>query len=97
MCKQTPGVRHWLPTRELGTVKEYLGNGGSIPGNLLIRYTLPYVDQEAKDQARYLVHTAGVVSDPNKASCPAPVQGGKCGRCRMCWGGSVGHVDYLRH
>ena len=37
VARQTPTVRHWLPTREKALVKRYLRAGGVIPGNLTVR------------------------------------------------------------
>ena len=43
VCKLTPDVKHWLPTREAWT-KDHLA---SCPDNLIIRFSATMIDQEA--------------------------------------------------
>ena len=89
VCKLTPDVQHWMPTRE-AWVKPYLQRA---PGNLLIRFSMPMVDQEA---AASWPHTSTVVSGPGR-TCPAPDQDNACGSCRACWNPSVKNVAYGKH
>jgi hypothetical protein len=90
VAKLTPDVAHWLPTREAWT-QAYQDRA---PSNLIIRFSMPMVNQEAAGNWR---NTSTVVTDENKATCPAPKQNNACGDCRACWTPSVKNVAYLAH
>lgn len=45
VCRCTPGVQHWLPTREYETVAEFI-RGHEVPDNLTIRLSAHMIDQE---------------------------------------------------
>jgi len=89
VARLTPDVQHWMPTRE-AWVKPYLARA---PKNLLIRFSMPMVDQPA---AASWPHTSTVVSGPGR-TCPAPDQDNACGSCRACWDPSVKNVAYGKH
>jgi hypothetical protein len=89
VCRRSPDVQHWMPTRE-AWVKPYLSRA---PKNLVIRFSMPMVDQEA---ATNWPHTSTVVSGPGR-TCPAPEQDNACGSCRACWDPSVRNVAYGKH
>ena len=89
VCRRSPDVQHWMPTRE-AWVKPYLSRA---PKNLVIRFSMPMVDQEA---AASWPHTSTVVSGPGR-TCPAPDQDNACGSCRACWDPSVRNVAYGKH
>jgi hypothetical protein len=74
VCRRSPDVQHWMPTRE-AWVKPYLSRA---PKNLVIRFSMPMVDQEA---AASWPHTSTVVSGSGR-TCPAPDQDNACGSCR---------------
>ena len=90
VCRLTPGVKHWMPTREAWTQRFQ----DRAPSNLTIRFSMPMVDQPAAGNWR---NTSTVVTDEKKATCPAPKQDNKCGDCRACWDPSVKNVAYLAH
>jgi hypothetical protein len=89
VARLTPDVKHWMPTRE-AWVKPYLCRA---PNNLLIRFSMPMVDQPA---AASWPHTSTVVSGEGR-TCPAPDQNNACGDCRACWDPSVKNVAYGKH
>lgn len=90
VCKLTPAVKHWMPTREAWTKKyEHLA-----PANLTIRFSATMVDQEAPASWR---NTSTVTTDPAQATCPAPKQDNACGDCRACWDPNIKNVAYLAH
>ena len=89
VCRRSPDVQHWMPPRGAG-VKPYLSRA---PKNLVIRFSMPMVDQEA---AASWPHTSTVVSGPDR-TCPAPDQNNACGDCRACWDPSVKNVAYGKH
>ena len=90
VCKLTPSVDHWLPTRE-AWVKKFIP---AAPDNLNIRFSMPMIDQEA---AGGWNNTSTVVTDKTKANCPAPQQGNECKSCRACWDKSIKNIAYLAH
>jgi hypothetical protein len=90
VCKLTPSVDHWLPTRE-AWVKKFIP---AAPANLNIRFSMPMIDQEA---AGGWDNTSTVVTDKTKANCPAPNQGNECKDCRACWDKSIKNIAYLAH
>lgn len=95
----TPGTRHWLPTRELFTVRAYQRTHGAFPANLTVRLSLPKVDASAVDAARvgasFGLPTSRVTT--GAPSCVAPQQGNECRDCRACWDASVTDVSYRKH
>ena len=88
VCKLTPDVKHWLPTREAWT-KDHLA---SCPDNLIIRFSATMIDQEAPVS---WPHTSTVVTSGR--TCPAPEQGNKCKDCRACWDKDVKNIAYGEH
>ena len=89
VARLTPDVQHWMPTRE-AWVKPYIKRR---PKNLLIRFSMPMVDQPA---AASCPHTSTVVSGSGR-TCPAPDQNNACGDCRACWDPYVKNVAYGKH
>ena len=87
VCKLTPHVKHWMPTRE-AWVKDHLHYK---PDNLVIRFSPPMIGQE---NTTWPNSSMVVLKD---ASCPAPSQGNSCGDCRACWDPSVKVVSYGKH
>lgn len=98
VCRRLRHVKFWLPTREVGFVREAFEmlDEDPAPSNLTIRLSATMIDGPAPtDIAKRLgVRTSGVVT--HGATCPAPRQGGVCGDCRACWG-SKRHVTYTLH
>ena len=88
VCKLTPSVKHWMPTRE-AWVKRFLP---LKPHNLIIRFSAPMVDQEAPSS---WPHTSTVVTSGR--TCPAPTQDNECKDCRACWDPTVKNVAYGQH
>jgi hypothetical protein len=90
VARRTPDVQHWMPTRE-AWVKPYLNRA---PANLVIRFSMPMVDQEA---ANSWPNTSTVVTDAQKRTCPAPEQDNSCKDCRACWDPKVKNIAYGKH
>ncbi len=88
VCKLTPGKRHWISTREAWT-RDHVSRA---PDNLIIRFSMPMVNQEP---AGSWPNTSTVVTAG--ATCPAPLQDGKCKECRMCWNKKIKNVSYGKH
>jgi len=96
VANATPWMKHWLPTREYGIVKEYLERHGAIPDNLVIRLSAQMVDGPPPS---WWPWTSGVQhKKPVRGyPCPAQHQDNKCGECRACWSRRIKHVDYHKH
>lgn len=92
VARLSPDVKHWLPTREAWAAK--YADHPKCPGNLKIVFSMPMVNQEA---AGKFLYTSTVVTDPKKATCPAPNQDNACKDCRACWDPKVKNVAYLAH
>ena len=96
VAEQTPAIKHWLPTREIGIVLEYARAGGIVPSNLIIRVSSPMIGDKPLSLANTAtVHREGQESYGHK--CPAPTQGNNCGNCRACWNPSVKNISYTKH
>jgi|TARA_R110000824_G_scaffold140306_1_gene306128 hypothetical protein len=96
VCELTPDTRHWLPTREVAIVREYLkANPSGFPENLIVRVSANMVDARTPNFA----HTSTVDTRDRVAGyrCPANTQEGKCGDCRSCWNSEVSTVSYPLH
>ena len=93
----TPAIKHWLPTREAGILKEFKRNGGRIPSNLVIRLSATMVNGAPgkSHQHSSTVHTAGVA--PIGEACSASKQGGQCLDCRSCWNSDIRNISYEKH
>ena len=87
VCKLTPEVKHWMPTRE-AWIKDHLD---SKPANLVIRFSPPMIGQrnDSWPNSSMVVETG--------ATCPAPKQNNSCGDCRQCWDPLVKVVSYGKH
>lgn len=96
VARATPWLKHWLPTREHGIVKQYMAIIGWLPNNLTIRISATMVDgmPTMRWPQTSTVHKA---KDPIGHVCPAPLQGNKCGDCRACWSRDVANVSYHQH
>ena len=46
ICQATPTIKHWLPTREVKVVSDYLKIYKEFPDNLLVRVSSPMIDGE---------------------------------------------------
>jgi len=103
VAKATPDTKHWLPTKEIGMVRDYVKTH-QVPANLIIRLSAPMVDSKAlrgldspQVKTCRTISEAGIVDGTSTKVCPAPKQGGKCGDCRNCWDLNVEDVAYLKH
>lgn len=113
VCRQTPEVRYWLPTREYQIVADFLRTA-EIPANLTIRLSAHMIDSEPvvpAELAHLPTSTVSSVSSVSRyASGVQLVEGkgsvecraveardNKCGDCRACWSGNVRNVSYPQH
>mgnify|MGYP002631105074 FL=1 len=90
VCKLTPKVKHWMPTREAQFLKDI--DPAQVPSNLIIRMSSHMIDQ---GPVSFWPWTSTVGSKTR--TCPAPDQGGKCGSCRTCWNREIPNIEYGKH
>jgi len=99
VCLATPKVKHWIPTKEIPTIKKFLKAGGVIPKNLCIRLSNYYIDKV--DDFNLDLPSAIVYSDKpgNAKACPAVLKHKGCleVNCRKCWNKKVSLVGYKKH
>lgn len=89
-CRQTPKVKHWLPTIQRNHVE---AAQGETPANLAIRYSGVMIDGQPPKWARLSsVITSG--EHRHGRHCPSHSQGNKCGECRSCWDRRVRVIEY---
>ena len=96
VCRLTPHIQHWLPTREYGFVSEYLQTN-QFPSNLTVRLSALMIDAAPPVSIanRLGLTTSGV--SKSGFTCVAPNQENKCGDCRACWSKSVANINYKQH
>jgi hypothetical protein len=90
VCRLTPDVNHWMPTREAGILSQVKLN--EVPSNLIIRASGTKVDGPPPT---FWPYTSSVVTEGK--TCPAAEQGNKCMSCRACWNRDVKNVAYGKH
>ena len=97
VCQNTPKVKHWLPTREVKIVSDYLKIYKAFPGNLVVRVSAPLVNGEPLPNFpnTSTVHSAGKKWYGKK--CIAYKQNNECKDCRACWNTKVNNVSYKQH
>ena len=101
VCKRTPNTRHWMPTREVKLIRQYI-RANRLPDNLTIRISATMIDKPAakvsSDFNRFLcTSTVHNNAPPIGYACPAPLQGNMCGDCRACWDSTIDNISYGKH
>lgn len=95
VCRKTPDVQHWLPTREYEFVQIVL-HGQKIPYNMTIRLSAHMI-------GKAMTHTlpTSSVDALEGFSCPAThkdtAHKGQCLNCRRCWDRDTANIDYGKH
>lgn len=99
VCKLTPSIKHWLPTREKSIVRQCLNNLVGLPSNLNIRLSDTMIDQVKHFEGLKGITFSSVHSDVLKVGveCPAIKNHGNCGDCSACWDKQVLRVSYKKH
>ena len=98
VAARSPGVTHWLPTREVSIVREYLRTMGGFPPNLRVRISAAKLDTlppRVEGCTGSAVHTTPEAMQ-GAVSCVAYSQDGECRDCRMCWE-SDAIISYPKH
>ena len=92
VCRRTPAVKHWMPTRE-AWIKPYITSNRK-PSNLVIRFSGTMIDQP---EVMSWPNTSTVTTTPGSRTCSAPDNGGQCGSCRKSWNPEIKNISYGKH
>ena len=95
IAMRTPFLRHWLPTREAGILRQWTG---PFADNLNVRFSAPMVGALLNATVLDVSQsTVGRDKDKNLHQCVAPKQGNQCKNCSACWTPSIRTVNYKLH
>ena len=94
VCRQTPSVKHWLPTREDKIVANWRKQYDQ-PSNLAIRKSVHMIDGKLPKVG--LSSSVHKESKPQGTECKAYNQKGQCLDCRLCWNTKVQNISYKYH
>lgn len=100
VCRRTPLVKHWIPTREVRILRDWVKANGreNVPDNLTIRVSAHMIGQKPpKAPCGMPFSTVSETGMEGAHDCPARFQKNECGDCRACWDPAVEHVDYHKH
>ena len=95
VARQTPLVKHWLPTKEYGIYAQYLKEN-TEPDNLVVRVSAPMIDGKPSKAFRN-TSTVHRNSEPIDFECKARTRGNYCGPCRACWDKEIKNISYSKH
>ena len=96
VCQATPTIKHWLPTREVKVISDYLKIYKKFPDNLLVRVSAPMIDGKPLKHFNW----TSTVHHKQKAighDCPSRFQENKCMDCRACWDRNIKNISYHKH
>ena len=95
IAQNTPKTKHWLPTREIKMIQEYLKNN-KFPKNLIVRVSAPMVDGPPPKDFK---HTSTVHKDgkPHGFDCVSRFQDNQCLTCTACWDKRIKNISYKEH
>ncbi len=97
VANRLPGIKFWLPTREISTVSDWVNAGNDIPANLTIRLSAFMLDGQPPIAAAKRLGLCVSGASATDFNCPAYSQDGKCGDCRNCWNKDIFQVNYKKH
>jgi hypothetical protein len=97
VCRLTPHVKHWLPTRMHKFTKfSRVIDALNTLDNVVVRFSSDNVGQHIDGLYVSLVVDAYKHVDKTHV-CPSSLQDGKCLTCRACWSKDVQSVAYVAH
>ena len=101
IARETPYVKHWLPSKETTVIRKYMETH-DVPSNLNIRISASMINGKPKDIKG--TTTSIVISKEmmgkNNMDCPIYADdshGKSCGDCEACYDKTVKNVNYLEH
>ena len=94
IAKNTPNIKHWLPTKEYALITRYKKEFKTFPKNLIVRVSAPMLDTKIKG----FKYTSSIVKNSTmKSNCNSYKNQGKCLDCRLCWNKSIKDITYKYH
>ena len=95
ICKNTPNIKHWIPTKEYSLIHRYLKKHKKFPKNMIVRVSAPMMDSNIKG----FKYTSSVQKDKKLTGhlCNAPKQDNQCLDCRACWDPEIKNIVYKVH
>ena len=108
ICKQTPHIKHWIPTKSRELFSNTLWKLLEALPNVKVRYSSPSINgaYEAKHGATVVpARDASAIEKELLARtkqlfiCPSslPQNKGKCNSCRACWSKKIDVIAYVKH
>ena len=97
ICKNTPDVKHWLPTREYKIVNSYLVNFGALPKNLVVRLSSHMIDQKPPSLKGLNTSTVHKIKKAFGVECQSYKNNNECKDCRLCWNSDIKNISYKYH
>jgi hypothetical protein len=97
IAQALPDIKFWLPTKEKGMINQ-VRRQMQIPDNLIIRLSMPMIDQPPNTKSWGLTSTVRTKGgEVHGVECKAPENNKKCGTCRACWDKTISNITYLKH
>lgn len=99
VCKLTPWVKHWIPTRmhKFDKFKKVLDKIGRL-SNVVVRLSSDGINAEViKGKNTSTIYKNDSQLKNNMVKCLASEQKGKCLNCRACWNKDIKIIAYKYH
>jgi hypothetical protein len=99
ICKATPWTKHWIPTRmhKFKKFRAVIDRLNDLD-NVVVRLSSDGVNGEIVQEAKYSSTIIPFINSVTIATvCNAPLQEGKCKKCRACWSKDVKVIAYAGH
>lgn len=101
IARETPYVKHWLPSKETTVIRKYMETH-DVPSNLNIRISASMINGkpiQIKGTTTSIVISKEMMGK-NDMDCPIYADdshGKSCGDCEECYKKTVKNVNYLEH
>jgi len=95
IAQNTPQTKHWLPTREIKLIQDYLKKN-TFPKNLVVRVSAPMIDGQPPKGFKN-TSTVHKDKDPIGFDCPSRFQNNQCLNCVACWDKRIKNISYKAH
>jgi hypothetical protein len=99
ICKATPWTKHWIPTRmhKFKKFRDVIDRLNALD-NVVVRLSSDGINGEIIEDAEYSSTIIPFIDSVTVATiCNAPLQDGKCKKCRLCWDKSTKVIAYVGH
>lgn len=96
ICKRTPFLRHYVPTKEASLVGKWLkAHPEGFPSNMFVKISHPMIGEEFEKKPSGLDFSTVDCPAAGRTNCPARTQDNKCKACDACW--RPGTINYHKH